>query len=51
LNMPNLRNPATGGFGTPTITLNDEVMDNVRLDWSNPAALPALVAEAVAAHS
>ena len=51
LQMPNLRNPATGSFGTPTITLNDEIMDNTRLDWSNPAALPALIAEAVAANS
>jgi len=36
---------AQGFFGTPTITINDERWSG---DWTNPAVLPAAVAEAAA---
>jgi len=46
LDSPHVRNPATGGFGTPTITLNDEIQTRDLLDWSDPAELPRIIAEA-----
>ncbi|MGW6005695.1 DsbA family protein [Oerskovia enterophila] len=37
---PDLANPQSGGFGTPTITIDGERWDG---NWGDPAALPAAV--------
>ncbi|WP_425956009.1 DsbA family protein [Xylanimonas sp. McL0601] len=38
-----LTNPKSGGFGTPTITIDGKRWDG---DWTNPTALPKAVADA-----